>query len=386
MTYRIDLFKLFCLSILIYVGLFNSNPAFAFLIHQSEVGSRAQGASGILAPAANDSSAIWYNPAGLNRHDSAAKELSIDLGVPVSKITNKQSDSTYDEINFVGGLINSRLFPAALKPEWLSNRLTLAGAFFPLAAANYVSSYPNNPFTNQGSGLINTKLFQFSLGGSIKLATQLQLGLTLDQLWARFTCDLNSPCLENSPKALGLSAGTSFGPFVLGSIHSYFSLNFHSSAQPGINNIVQHSISEYLIKNQLGRPTIYSAGSSVRLLALSPVIIDLNVVAEQFRWDRSNTGDIHYDNLAGTYRRMGLSSEVHFPLFSHTSMTLRSGGNFDYGVSSQTTSSFAAAAGGGLAWNNIHFLNLAIQKRRLFNDQTVWMPWVASISYGFQTD
>ena len=177
--------------------------------------TRAASMAGVFSPQADDSSAIWYNPAGLKRAESISSEVSIDYAQQATRSVIKPTATTsemseYGEemngLRFAAGYIDRLPFLTKSNDRWGTGI-----AYFTLSRLTINVDEPQSDINSDPFGLVTAVNRQVSWLIGVSLTSKLSFGGTIDYVWSDIDCLEFSPCVDNDPAGAGGSLGAVAG-------------------------------------------------------------------------------------------------------------------------------------------------------------------------------
>lgn len=321
---------------------------------QTYPGTRAMGMAGVFSAQADDSSAIWYNPAGLKRLSTIKSDFTLELAQTPTPTSN-MSYGTRSGLKYLGAYLDHL-------PWWQNNNdeaLGIGVAYFsPLRQAINVDA-PSNPIDNQPYGLLDVQYRQMSVLFSGAVNDDLSVGGTVDAMWTDVDCRNYARCVKHGPWGAGVTAGliyslaqTPWGALNLGAVwRSPVSLDYTSSAHSGLGR----ELPSYLP----GRPQSRNLG--LHLQTPAPwALINTNFILEQTLWAATVSRGARLTD----YKKMGAGAEFLLPMRGNSILALRLGISRalpqDNGISSAVN---ITALGMGYSFAKNHFVDLAWETR-----------------------
>lgn len=343
--------------------------AFAFEPYQTNPGTRAMGMAGMFVAQADDSSAIWYNPAGPKAVGAAKSDLTAEFANYPTQARDggyKQSDLS---LKFFGGYSDEliKLFSG-------NSTLVVGGAYFSPYRASIHIDHRRNALDPLPYGDVDVIHHQASVLLAASPYTGLSLGATLDAMWSGIKCRDYDLCVTRDPRGKGASLGAkytapkfSFGQIsVAAAWHSSILVHYSSLPESGIGRV----IGDYIP----GRPRSFTLGANAQLPNRYSMV-NVNLDVAQVKWTSVPTSGV----LNSDYNRVGVGAEAMFPFGSEGSFAVRVGA-----VRAASTGNFAdvrsLAMGAGYAFAAHHAVDLAVERRATWAGNTS----VFSVSYSYQ--
>jgi len=270
--------------------------------------------AGVFSPQADDSSAIWYNPAGLKRAESISSEISIDYAQQTTRSVVKPTAtsaemSEYGEekngLRFTAGYINRLPFLTKSNDRWGTGV-----AYFTLSRLNIYVDEPQSGINPNPFGLVEAVNRQVSWLLGVTLTSHLSLGGTIDFVWSDIDCLEFSPCVDNDPTGSGGSLGLLYDIYKGENVNVKISGMWRSRADLGYDSTPSSGIGTVLEQYIPDRPETYNLGVNLQLPA-SWAFININFIAEQVLWSKA-AGQAQ---PLPDYSNWGIGSEF---LFAHT--------------------------------------------------------------------
>ena len=377
-------------KIVLYTGLLVfSSQTTAFEAYQSSPGSRAMSMAGVFSAQANDSSAIWYNPAGLAMMSSVQGDATLELAtLPSRKLDSDEVDgirydNTASTLKYAAAATNKIPFVDSSTSKFSSG----ISLYKPYSLKINIdkSTVFDQPDSNDTFGIIDTDYLQFSAALAHKLSSRFYLGGTVDALWSEVSCQ-NSEinCVKNGPTGYGMSVGVLFKLY--SSTHTQVQLasvwrskaDLKYSNKPNSPVSLSAAVEEYLPD----RPESRNLGINLQL-RLNKSLVNINVGYEQTLW--SDVDGVHQPIT--DYTKYGVSAE--WTIASQGSQwntAIRGGFSIARPEDPDISEEFnVIALGLGLGVNRNMFFDLALEQRKLdeSEDDTVKL---VSASYSFQFD
>ena len=340
-----------------------SAHAYAFEIFETAPGSRAAALAGAFVAQADDSTAIWYNPAGLKRPGRVRQEYSVDFGTRPRRVDDGDL-GTASNVKFAGAYVDHLLHWAGLG----------VGMSY---LTPYVLSFDMNdlvpPFGTTTYGRVRADYRQVSalLSGGINDA--LSWGGTLDYLWTDVEC-ASVRCVDFGPSGLGASLGAMYEfarsgqqRYTLGAVwRSRVHLNYLSPPASGVGRL----LGDYLPD----RPQSFTLGANARL-PNRYAMVNVNFDVKHVSWAGASTAKAP----ASDYNRTALGAEAAFPFGNERSVAMRIGA-----ARAASTGGSADARslvfGAGYAFAAHHAFDLALERRATLADNANFV----SVSYSYQ--
>lgn len=339
-------------------------------------GTRAMGMAGVFIAQADDSSGIWYNPAG-PRHDRVLQQdVSLDWGATTlpALSTDGGSDAGFQDNTTTlryAGIYRGSTLGEGQEDEGASG-VGLAylrpyrGMAYVDAARSLVDSTP--------FGRVEVEYHQVSGALSHTPFAGLTLGGTLDFVWTDAACLDVSPCVDDGPTGAGASVGVLYDAWRAASHVVTLAALWRSRANLGYDTTPSSGLGTVLESYVADRPETGGLGATVRIPA-SFALISANVMFERQRWAAASGSAAPLEDVTTS----GAGIEALRPLAESQTLALRLGARRDAGASDTT----ALAAGVGFGLDNKHMVDAAVQRVSADNGEGE-DTWLWSLSYSIQ--
>ena len=363
---------LFPLSEIPAMELVNRNP-----------GTRATAMAGLFTAQANDSSAIWYNPAGIASPQSAQFDSTVSWSEYHAGASGY--DGSYgptdtiliqpkrNNINFAGVSSHGQVF---------AEKLTgIHGA-----ALGYYNPYtlvlnidePVSAQSTQTFGRVEVKYQELLFGLSAGHGDDFSYGGSLEFMGTDIECLDFSICVDNGPWGIGLIAGALYSKQlnaktqlnVAGVWRSKISLAYSNKPQSGVGSVLDQYLPD--------RPQSATIGVGFSV-ATSANLIQFNS-EYAYKWWSETSGD---KNPLSDYSEFGFSGEILQPLTLGFTLAVRIGLKQSDAVTGELHPDFNTYSTGlGVAISERHFLDTAYEKRDVKDGS--YNSNLISASYSYQ--
>lgn len=331
-----------------------THSAMSYESFQTYPGTRAMGMAGVFVAQADDSSAIWYNPAGLK----SAAAANTDISVEFANIPKINDDGKYShgaaELKFLGGYTEEQfaIFGVA------NPMVVGAGYFLPSRTTIYIDALPPtlNPLPY---GYVDVAHHEVSALIAASPMPSFSWGATVDAMWSEIWCRDYDQCVNKiGPLGYGASLGAkySLAKFSSGEVniaaawHSRIALHYGSRADSGLGSVIEDYIP--------GRPASFALGINLRT-STSIAAINVNGQVERIGWS-----DTTKDASITNYRKFGAGAEALFPMNNGNDFALRMGAS-RASASGNSPEVRIIAIGAGYGFAKQNSIDLAFERRSL---------------------
>lgn len=338
------------------------NYALAFEEAAPHPSARAAAMAGVFVAQADDCSAIWYNPGGLQRADMIQRDATIEFGALPA------TDSTREY-----GSVNSLKFACGY---WAldERQLGIGVAYTTLYRLGFDIAEYVHPLSLETFGVTDVTYRQASVLLSMPVNAQLAAGGTLDFVWTGIECSYEV-CEEFGPLGLGGSIGAvldvertpSRRISVGGTWRTAAALRYADAPDSGVGAVLDQYMPD--------RPQSLAAGAHGQF-ALRNAVVNTNLTIERIWWAAASAARA----TAPDFTKFGLSGELLRPVSDRLSIAARAGATRASGSDRDAN---VYALGAGLMWDRHHAVDLALQWRA-FTDSTTEETEHVSISYSWQ--
>lgn len=292
-------------------------------------GTRAMGMAGAFIGQANDSSAVWYNPAGLRQPGLPHVDITGEYG-SIPKRDDKGSYGSADSWKFFSGSYSP---PGKNNPDeepaWAFGLSYFKPYQISLDLFNVCATSPCT--TSNVIGRVDTSYNQISLAFANRLGNMFSWGGTLDYLSSssnRFSTT-SSNGYSLTPSGTGYSAGallkmidTKFLDISTGVLwRSGIKLSYGK----GDNPTPEEEVISYYLPD---RPGIYGAGVNMQIPA-SFFVLTTNVDYEKVLWSKAfvnvDKPTVSFNPDGMDYTKMSFGGELLLPFSESFSIAIRGG-------------------------------------------------------------
>ena len=359
----------------------STQNAFSYEAYSVLPGSRALGMAGIFHAQADDTTAIWYNPAGLSRQNLGTNEMSFDWGKMPKADNAGDLSSNSGNFRFMG------LHIANLPDLWLLKRPAIGFALFkPYKLQIHIpeerSALDPTPFGNVDIGY-----YQASVQASTGVGNNISIGGTFDTVWTSVDCLQYTPCTNDGPSGVGFSMALNYSWLVSDALRISAAGVYRTKASLGYDTISSTGIGRHIESYTPDRPASYTFSTNFQI-SQAWGLSNINISVEDISWSDTLSRNITFDASSMDYQRIGIGGETLIPIVGNITMAMRAG----YAISTSDDSlTFAnveiISLGTGVSFQSRHFVDLALESRDA--KETTLDPDggslnLYSISYSFQ--
>lgn len=356
----------------------NARYATAFEFNVNLPSSRAMSMAGAFVAQADDSSAIWYNPAGMQLHSLITNDVTLESGRNLtpkleSDINEGVSYDTSSALKYIASY--TKKIPFVEK-----NTLNLGAGVAVIrlySLAINVNERSSAIDSTQTFGIVDADYYQSSIAVNKKLGSTISVGATLDFIWTNVRCHTFDRCVKNGP--------TGFG-YTLGYMHNIFSdldnvlrlgLVWRSNVDLSYSSIPEHeynltvALEDYLP----GRPQQLELGASWQY-STTFALINSNVAFGKSEWSKQVV-----DNQPETdYSYFAMGNEWVFSVAKNRSLAFRLGYRYSDPENPKLGSSITSyTLGGGTNLTEKIYFDVAIEQRALDKEKLDMLTM--SVSY-----
>jgi len=355
------------LTLVLSLAASHANAFEAFLGYH---GSRAMGMAGVFTAQADDSSAILYNPAGLNRV-KLAHDISMEYAaMPVVDAQDRLSSDT--KLRFAGWTLNEPLpvLIAGTKPgfglaatELFNLPLNLSCDFFDCA-----DILPKRV----AFGRVNIKYRQLTAMINGRAYRNLYWGLAVNQVQAQPDCLTHVSCRNDSRSAPSSAVSLHYDLALSRRSNMALAVSWLTPARLGGGNILSKHIPDTPQRQTLALH--YSYG-------FSNAVLNINSQFEQSSWRAKD------DYNSVDYQSAGIGAELLIPVARHSFAIrggLRKSNPSDVPADTVYFPAVSLLSGGlGYSFAN-YFLDTAYETRRFWFDAGIQQQQLLSLSLSVQ--
>lgn len=373
-------FAMRCAQILflIVISLAVAKQVFALEAIEPSPGTRAMGMAGVFASQADDSTGIWYNPAGPKHGHRLRQELSVELSAsPTLELTLPDGATpaagfggNETAVRFLGG------YRAGL--DLNDDQATGFGvAYMRLYdAATYVD-VPRSLLDSVPFGRVESVYHQVSGALNRSVSSRFTVGASIDALWTEIDCLDFSPCVDNGPSGFGASLGALYDIVKSSERTITASATWRSRADLAYDSLPSSGIGTALESFLPDRPQSISVGVGIAQ-PLTWAHLRGNFVYETRDWSGAGSNAAPLSDYSG----WGVGGEMMFAPQLGRTLALRvglrqmipDGAGEDVGV---------MAAGAGYGFAGRHAVDAALERREgggpANEENTAW-----ALSYSMQ--
>lgn len=337
--------------------------AFAFEPYALQPGTRAAAMAGVFSPQADDSSAIWYNPAGLKRKGAVATDIAIDI----AQMASQQIDPSQSNDSPQYGDSNTSLrFAGAYADHipWLTDSDGAFGtglAYMTLYQLQINVDEPRSLIDPTPFGLVEANYRQVSFLLSSSVNNGLSLGATVDAVWSSISCLQYQPCVENDPAGIGASIGAMVDVFTSEAGNIKLGATWRSKADVSYSGTSNSGIGTVLESYLPARPETRNFSLNLQIPA-AWAFMNVNLMAERVLWSKAAAPG----QALPDYTNIGFSTELLFTQSGESSWAVRGGykNSRSYGEHLMPSAD-TWAFGGGYLFLGHHAVDLAYEARKM---------------------
>lgn len=366
------------LFVLVIAGMLNVSVVTAFEAIEPVPGTRAMGMAGVFSPLANDSTAIWYNPAGSKHGSGLRQEWSVEFGAYPTQAAPFQNETPArgrfgekeSTVRFLGG------YRAGIKLN--DEQATGIGvAYMRLYDAGTYIDAPRSLIDTTPVGRIESRYHQLSVALNRSIMRRLTLGASIDALWTNISCLDFSPCVDHGPSGFGGSAGILYDVVKKTDHTLTASATWRSRADLSYNTVPKSGVGTVLESYLPDRPRTLSLGAGIQK-ALRWAHVTGTLVYEARDWSSATSTAVPLLDHAG----WGMGAELMMVPAPGRTLAVRMGiRNMQAdGIDEDVR---IKAAGVGYGFTSRHAIDAAVERRDssglLSKENTSW-----SMSYSMQ--
>ncbi|MDH5231672.1 MAG: hypothetical protein OEZ58_21850 [Gammaproteobacteria bacterium] len=360
-------FQCWYLILLVY-----STSVNASTIALNNIGARAGALAGAFVSQANDSSAVWYNPAGLIDDYSASLDMSVEL--ESRGLLLHQQNLQFDplEKTNIRQMTLSKKF--RISKQQTHPLFALGFAILEPYQSRYHIDQISNLVTSRPYGRVVLEHRQYSFAFASTLA-RFKWGLSLDHHRSNVKCETNNTCISAGPAGNGISMAMLTPLFQHNNYLVQLGANWRSPIKLQYAQIPVQGIAKPLIELQPQRPQSQSVGLTGRS-DNQYFLVFCNLALEHLSWRDYSA----LNNVAARQQRLSAGLEFIFSLHHQLAFMTRVGWS-QIQSKNQIIQNELRSIGIGLGWQHKHFLDVALAYSQPLENTEVWH---VSLSYSFQ--
>lgn len=307
--------RLIVISVVVTIFCLWSSLSLAYEQYFTYPGTRAMGMAGAFIGQANDSSAVWYNPAGLMQAGAPSFDLTVEYGkIPKRDETGKYNSET--DLKF--GSLGAANFP---DPGWAVG----LSYFIPYQVSlnlDTVCAGTGTCTSANSIGRVDASYKQMSFAMAKSFGPRFSIGGTVDAVNAE------SDRLSKIPTGIGYSLGALLTIADTEYLKINTGLLYRSAVEVGFDIEDITTNEEEVITFYLpDRPAIQGAGLNIEI---SPgfFILNANADYENILWSDAfvkNDSYVSFDVEGMNYTKLSYGGELLLPFSEAFSIALRGG-------------------------------------------------------------
>lgn len=360
-------------------GLLLSLNASAFAIFENHPGTRAMGMAGVFTAQADDSSAIWYNPAGPKHYAAIKQDFSVEWGELAARgVANNDSADVAELVHTNATLKFAGLYRNAWHGDANVDDIGFGLAYFsPYELTTFVAA-PRNPVDATPFGRMTARYRQVSAAINKNVSQHASLGATLDGVWTAIDCLDFNPCVHHGPYGFGASVGMLYDIAQTQNFSVTLGLTWRSRSALGYDTQTTSGIGTVLANYLPDRPEARAIAISVKR-PTRVALLNANISYEQKRWAAASDTALDLANV-GVW---GAGAEALVALTGGDNVSLRLGAKHGTPENGSDSSFNIWASGIGYGFAHRHAVDGAVERRANGGENksatTVW-----SLSYSLQ--
>ena len=364
---------------MLFSGLLSSLNVAASEIFENHPGTRAMGMAGVFTAQADDSSAIWYNPAGPKHYAAIKRDFSVEWGELAARGTANNDRAEAAELARSDATLK---FAGLYRNGWRDN----AGAddigfgfayFSPYELATYVAA-PRNLVDSTPFGRMTARYRQVSAAINKNVSQYASLGATLDGVWTDVACLDFNPCVQHGPYGFGASVGMLYDIAQTQDFSVTLGMTWRSRSALGYDTQATSGIATVLANYLPDRPEARAIAISVKR-PTRVALLNANISYEQKRWAAASDTTLALANV-GVW---GAGVEALYALTRGDNFSLRLGAKHGTPANESDSSFNIWSSGLGYGFAHRHAVDAAVERRANGGENksatTVW-----SLSYSLQ--
>jgi len=354
-------------AVLLLVGLCVGSVVNAFEVYNSHPGGRAVSMAGAFSAQADDSTAIWYNPAGLKRMSGIKRDFTIEWGQLAARSlaengVENTSGTGLNTVNEEATKTSTLKFMAAYVnkvPYITSDSIGMGLAFYTPYRLSINIDQRRSEFDNRPIGEIELVQHQLSPVVSYQLHAGLSVGGGVDVVWNDVTCSEHPACVQNEAFGYGITAGAIYDLYHAGDSSLKISAVWRTKADVGYKSTGDRGIDSVIEDYMVDRPKSRIIGLSYQ--APNRIgVVNSNIQFEKIYWSDSSGGVTD----VGDFNNIGVGAELIIATGWLRNLALR--GGWKRSASDNDNSRYDVvikSAGLGYAVFNDHFVDFALERR-----------------------
>ena len=346
-------------------------------------GSRATAMAGVFSAQADDNTAIWYNPGGLQRKDLLASDFTVEFGpVPAGNEffeSDTQASGAESNVKYLGYYQN-RI------PFWqgASDNVGFGIAYFTPYELTFDIDTRRSVLDPTPFGSVQVNYRQFSVMLSARANENLSYGGTFDWVWTSVNCQDYSPCVDDGPYGYGFTGGLFYRLYKSEFLNINVAGVWRSRASLGYGSTSRSGLDSQLDKYVPDRPETFNISLGVQHFT-SWAYINYNFMYEQVMWDSAVDSELGpLDSGVSDYNNIGIGVELGWPMGEGQALSFRAGIKKSDPESSDISPSVDTLAFGmGYGFDNKHFIDVGINMRSVESVEQE-PDEIISLSYSLQ--
>lgn len=354
-------------------------PAYAFEIYNNYPGSRAIGLAGIFSAQADDSSTVYYNPAGMSQSNIATQDWSIELGDKLF------GDENYSDMTTRRG-VRSVSFMSHTFPYQKTNPENQSWGMIYFEPYDFTTTIPTprSVVDSRPYGTVRATYRQLSFAYSRLLYSNYSIGMSVDFLKTKIRCQQYSGCVDKGPYGMGFSFGLMYEVFQARKYRIKIASVWRTKVDLKYWSTTESNFTAELSKYIPDRPV--TGGISVNTqYDLAQGLISVNLGLEQTQWNRASPRTAGTTRIGlNNYYKIGISAELvlpgdnqHLTAYRFGIARINSTGDYD------SPDADFISIGFGYGLSEKRYIDVGLERRKLSN-QFASSVNILSISYAEQ--